>query len=124
MVVTILGDDDRVDMIDAYTQEVFSGADFAIVDEPSRGNESLGGIARYHLVVSVKQMGTTTLNYYGSSSEQYSLGLTMKAIETQNGKIAAGPLTTTVKFTAMNAEENLKEAVTNLAARLQKNLAK
>lgn len=111
-------------MIDAYVQEAFSSADFAIVDEPSLGNESLGSIARYHLVVSVKQMGTTTLNYYGSTSEQYALGLTMKAIATQNGKIAAGPLTTTVKYTAMNAEENLKEAITNLAGRLQKTMGK
>ncbi|MCU0284836.1 MAG: protein kinase [Acidobacteria bacterium] len=124
MVVTITGDDDRIDMIDTYAQEAFSSADFTVIDAPSRDNDSLGSIAKYHLVISVKQMGTTTLNYYGSSSEQYSIGLTMKAIDTQDGKIAAGPVTATVKYTALNAEENLKEAVTNLASRLQKTLAK
>lgn len=111
-------------MIAAYTQTAFSNANFAVVDGPSMDNESLGNIARYHLVVTVKQMGTKTLKYFGSSSEQYTLGLTMKAIETQSGKIAAGPLTATVSYTTLNSEENLKEAVTNLAGQLQKTLVK
>lgn len=124
VVVTILGEDNNADMIAAYMQTAFSNANFAVVDGPSLGNESLGNIARYHLVVTVKQMGTTTLNYYGSTSEQYTLGLTVKAIETLSGKIAAGPLTSTVSYTTLNVETNLKEAITNLAGQLQKTLAK
>jgi len=124
LVVSVLGDADRADMITAYVQAAFSRANFAVVDGPSMGNESLGGIARYHLVVTIKQMETTTLQYYGSTSEQYSLGLTMKAVETQGGKIAAGPFTRTVKYTALNAADNLKAAVAGLAAQLQKALGK
>ncbi|MCX6584182.1 MAG: protein kinase [Candidatus Aminicenantes bacterium] len=124
LVVSVLGDADRADMITAYVQAAFSRANFAVVDGPSMGNESLGGIARYHLVVTIKQMETTTLQYYGSTSEQYSLGLTMKAVETQGGKIAAGPFTRTVKYTSLNAADNLKAAVAGLAAQLQKALGK
>lgn len=124
LVVTVLGDADRADMISAYTQAAFSRADFAVVDGPSMGNESLSHIARYNLVVSIKQLETTTLQYYGNTSEQYSVGLTMKAVETQSGKIAAGPFTRTVKYTTLNASDNLKSAVASLASQLKKALGK
>lgn len=124
LVVTVLGDADRADMITAYAQAAFSRANFAVVDGPSLGNESLSRIARYNLVVSVKQLETTTLQYYGNTSEQYSVGLTMKAVETQGGKIAAGPFTRTVKYTALNAADNLKAAVASLVSQLQKALGK
>ncbi len=124
LVVTVLGDADRVDMLNAYVQAAFSRANFAVVDGPSMGNESLSNIARYNLVVTIKQMETTTLQYYGSTSEQYSVGLTMKAVETQGGKIVAGPFTRTVKYTTLNAADNLKAAVTSLVSQLQKALGK
>jgi serine/threonine protein kinase len=124
LVVSVLGDADRADMITAYAQTAFSRANFTVVDGPSRGNEALSNIARYNLVVSVKQLETTTLQYYGNTSEQYSVGLTMKAVETQSGKIAAGPFTRTVKYTTLNASDNLKAAVASLAAQLQKALEK
>lgn len=124
LVVTVLGDADRADMINAYTQAAFSRANFAVVDGPSRGDEALSNIARYNLVVTIRQLETTTLQYYGSTSEQYSVGLTMKAVETHGGKIAAGPFTRTVKYTTLNAADNLKAAVASLASQLQKALGK
>jgi serine/threonine protein kinase len=124
LVVSVLGDADRADMISAYAQAAFSRADFAVVDGPSMGNEALSNIARYNLVVTVKQLETTTLQYYGNTSEQYSVGLTMKAVETQSGKIAAGPFTRTVKYTTLNAADNLKAAVASMASQLQKALGK
>lgn len=120
IIVTTIGDEDKSDMITAYAQKAFSRDNFAVVDGPSVGSKALNEVARYHLVVSVKHMGTTTLNYYGNSSEQYTVGLTMKAIDTRTGKITAGPLTRTVKYTALNAEENLKGAVRKLTAKLKK----
>jgi serine/threonine protein kinase len=122
LIVTTLGGDDKEDIITSYVQSVFSRANFTIMDGPSMGNKNLSDIARYHLVVTVNLLGTTTLNYYGSSSEQYTVGLTMKAVATQSGKIIAGPLTATVKYTTLNAEENLKKAAVRLASRLQKTL--
>ena len=109
-------------MIAAYVQDSFSRADFSVIDGPSVGNKKLGDIARYHLVMTVKLMATNTLNYYGSSTTQYTVGLTMKAIDTDKGTIAAGPITATVKYTSVNVEENLKKAVEKLTSRLQKAL--
>jgi len=122
LIITTLGGDDKEDMITSYVQSVFSRANFTIMDGPSMGSRNLSDIARYHLVITVNLLGTTTLNYYGSSSEQYTVGLTMKAIATQSGKIIAGPFTATVKYTSLNAEENLKKAAVSLASRLQKAL--
>jgi serine/threonine protein kinase len=122
LIVTTLGNGDNEDLITSYVQSVFSRANFTIMDGPSMGSRNLSDIARYHLVVTVKPLGTTTLSYYGSSSEQYTVGLTMKAVATQSGKIIAGPLTAAVKYTTLNAEENLKKAAVRLASRLQKAL--
>ncbi len=119
LIVTTLSDDDKAELITSYVQSVFSHANFTIIDGPSIGNRKLGDIARYHLVVTARLLGTTTLNYYGSSTEQYTVGLTMKALATQSGKITAGPFTAAVKYTTLNARENLKKAVIKLASRLK-----
>ncbi len=122
IIVTTIGDEDKADMITAYTQKIFSRDNFSIIDGPSVSSKALKDVARHHLVVSVRHMGSTTLDYYGNSTEQYTVGLTMKAIDTRTGKLVADPLTRTVKYTAVNAEENLKEAVQELAFRLKKSL--
>lgn len=122
VIFTVIGDEDKSDTIAAYAQKIFSRDNFSIIDGPSVGSKALNEVARYHLVISAKLMETTTLNYYGNSTEQYTVGLTMKAIDTQTGKLVADPLTRTVKYTAINAEENLKEAVQELAFRLKKSL--
>ncbi len=119
LIVTTLGDDNKADLITSYVQSVFSRANYTIMDGPSIGNRKLSDIARYHLVVTARLLGTTTLNYYGSSTEQYRVGLTLKAVATRSGKIIAGPLTATVKYTNLNAKENLKKVVIKLASRLK-----
>jgi serine/threonine protein kinase len=122
VVVTFLGDDDKNDLITAYVQNTFSRDNFSVVDGPSVSNKDLRDIARYHLVVTSKSMGTETLTYYGNSTEQYSVAFTMKIMDTQTGKIASGPVSRVVKYTSLNAEENLKGAVQELAAKLKRSL--
>lgn len=122
VLITAVGDDDKSDLITAYVQNAFSRDNFAVVDGPSVRDKDLKDIARYHLVVTVKNMGTETLTYYGNSSEQYSVALTMKVMDTQTGKIASGPVTRVVKYTSLNTEENLKGAIQELAAKLKKSL--
>ncbi|MCP5102953.1 MAG: serine/threonine protein kinase [bacterium] len=122
LVVTVMGDEDKEDMVTAYAQNVFSRSGFTVMDGPSVSERALKDIARYHLVVTAKHMGSATLNYYGNSTEQYTVGLTMKAIDTQTGGIKAGPITGTVEYTALNAGENIKAAVEKLASRLKSSL--
>jgi len=122
MVLTCLGDNDKGDIITAYTQSTLASNNFTIIDGHSVQDKQLGDIARFHLVISVKQMGTTTLQYYGQTTQQYTVGLTMKGISTKNGRIVAGPVTKIVKYTSLNEEENIKAAVENLIFKIQSKL--
>lgn len=123
-VVSSVGDEDKADMITAYAQNVFKRNNLTVIDGPTVGNRSLDEVTRYHLVVTSKHMGSTTLNYYGNSTEQYTVGLTMKAIDTRTQRVVAGPFTATVRYTSINVDENLKEAVEKLATRLLQALGK
>jgi serine/threonine protein kinase len=119
MLVTMIGDDHNAEFITAYLQSFFSRNNFLVVDGPSVAERNIAAVARYHLVVSSKLLATTTLNYYGHSSELYTVALTIKAVAPQDGRIVVGPFTRTAKFTAINAEEKLKEAVGDLARQVQ-----
>jgi serine/threonine-protein kinase len=116
LVVSFLGDEEKEDIITSFVQSAFSRFNFQNIDGYSAGNKELSEVASYHIVVSVKHMGTSTLQYYGQTSEQYTVGLTIKGIATKNGRIVAGPVTKIVKYTAMNLEDNLKEAVDELVS--------
>ena len=117
--VTTMGDSDKADVIGAYVQEILGGKNYTVVDGPSVAAEKISTVARKHIVVTSRSLGTTTLNYYGNSSEQYTVAITAKVVSAQNGTISAGPVTQTVKYTAINAEENIKEAVAKLVAALR-----
>ncbi len=119
MLVTMTGDDHNAEFITAYLQSFFSRNNFLVVDGPSVAERNIAAVARYHLVVSSKLLATTTLNYYGHSSELYTVALTIKAVAPGDGRIVVGPFTRTAKFTAINAEEKLKEAVGDLARQIQ-----
>lgn len=114
IVLTTLGDGDKEDFITAHIQSILNNDDFIVIDGPSVDRGEISDIARYHLVTTVKHMGTTTLQYYGNTSELYTVGITIKIISSQSGRIIAGPLTSTVKYTAINAEEKLREVIEKL----------
>lgn len=114
VVLTTLGDDDKDDFITAHIQSILKNDDFTVIDGPSVDRAQLADIATYHFVTTVKHMGTTTLQYYGSTSELYTVAITMKIISSQNGRIIAGPVTAVVKYTAINADEKLREVIEKL----------
>jgi serine/threonine protein kinase len=122
IVLTTLGDEDKGDFITAHVQSILKNNDFMVVDGPSVDMSDLPGVARYHLVTTVKHMGTTELNYYGSTSELYTVGITIKIISSRNGRIAAGPVSSTVKYTAINAEEKLREVIESLTLEIKNEL--
>ena len=119
VLVTTLGDGDKVDFITSSIQSILGNDNFTVIDGPSINKDRISDIARYHLVTTVKHMGSTTLNYYGSTSELYTVGITIKIISPADGRIAAGPLTAAVKYTAINAEEKLREAIETLTFELR-----
>jgi serine/threonine protein kinase len=118
-IISAVGDEGNADLVTPYVQEILTRNNFTIIDGPSVADRDISEVARNHIVVEVKQIGATTLNYYGNSSQQYTVRLTIKVIAPNTGKIIAGPVSQTVKYTALNAEENLREAVVKLIAHIK-----
>lgn len=118
VLVTTIGGDNHAEFITSYLQSILSRNNLLVIDGPSVAERSLSEVARNHLVITSELLATTTLNYYGRSSELYTVVLTIKAMEPDSGRICAGPFTETVKFTAINSEEKLKEAVESLARQI------
>jgi serine/threonine protein kinase len=116
--ITIEGDEEKSDLLTPYVQDVLSRKSFTVVDAPAVPDRKLADVARNLIVVKVRNMGSTTLQYYGNSTEQYTIQLVIKAVDPKTGTLIAGPVTRTVKYTALNAEENLREAVTKAVHRL------
>ena len=92
------------------------------MDGPSTMDKKISDIARFHLIVSSKYMGSTALKYYGNTSQLHTVSISIKIVNPKNGKMISGPFTRTVKYTAINADEKLKDAVEDLTLELQNNL--
>lgn len=111
--ITTMGDSDKADIVGAYLQEML-GRKYDMIDRASKPGKEIEEIARNHIVVNTRQLGSTMLEYYGQSTEQYTAAITVKLVSPQSGKVIKGPRTRTVQYTALNAEENLREAVAKL----------
>ncbi len=118
-IVSAVGDSDKADLVSSYIEQILARKKYTIIDGPTVSNRSIADVAHNHIVISAKQLGTTTLKYYGSSSEQYTVALTLKVVSPATGKVITGPVSQTVKYTDLNAEENLKEAVRAMVAALK-----
>ena len=118
-IISAVGDEGNADLVTPYVQEILTQNNFTIIDGPSVADRDISEVARNHIVVEVKQIGATTLNYYGNSSQQYTVRLTIKVIAPNTGKIIAGPVSQTVEYTTLNAEEKLREAVAKLIAHIK-----
>lgn len=115
--ITAIGDDDKADLVAPYIEEILSNKNFTVMDGPSVGGRKIADAARNHIVVTVKQTGSTSLNYYGNSSEMITVRISIKVVNPKTGKIVVGPMSQTVEYTALNSEEKLSDAVDKLMYR-------
>jgi len=116
-IITAVGDDDKADLVAPFIEKILVKKNFTVMDGPSMASREITDIARNHIVVTVKQTGSTTLNYYGNSSEMITVRISIKVVNPQTGKIVAGPMSETVEYTALNSDEKLKAAVDKLMYR-------
>jgi serine/threonine protein kinase len=115
--ITAVGDDDKADLVAPYIEEILSKKNFTVMDGPSVGGRKIADVARNHIVVTVKHTGSTSLNYYGNSSEMITVRISIKVVNPKTGKIVVGPMSQTVEYTALNSEEKLSDAVDKLMYR-------
>lgn len=123
VVITAIGDDNKTDLISSITHEILSNNNFHIIDRPSVENKKLSEVARFHLVIAENYLGSTTLLYYGSTSELQSYSITIKVISTKNNSIIAGPFNEIAKFTSLNIKENLTKVIKKLIRKILKKIS-
>jgi serine/threonine protein kinase len=116
-IITAIGDDDKADLVAPFIEEILSKKNFTVMDGPSVAGRKIADAARNHIVVTVKQTGSTSLNYYGNSSEMITVRISIKVVNPKTGKIVVGPMSQTVEYTAINSEEKLRDAVDKLMYR-------
>jgi serine/threonine protein kinase len=68
------------------------------------------------VLAEVQKIGSTTLEYFGRTQEQTTASFSIRALDMATGTLATPPATGTVKFTALNVKENIREAL-NAAAK-------
>jgi predicted Ser/Thr protein kinase len=122
LVVTATGDYEYVDLVGSTVEGVFAGQGFQVKDWQSIPEGSMHEVARFHCVTTAKFTGTSLLRYHGRATEQYTVVLTAKVVSLDDGAIVAGPLTETVRYTAVNAEEQLETAARELSSELASRL--
>ena len=122
MVTTIEGDYEYLELVIAWTEQVLGREGFLVIDGPSSPARSMQEVARFHIVLSARLQGTDQLEYFGRVQTQYTVALTARAIFLGNGVVFAGPRTETVRYTSVNAEQNLEQATTKLARDLSREL--
>ncbi|MCP4217044.1 MAG: hypothetical protein GY765_20520 [bacterium] len=74
--------------------------------------------AAYHLFIKVRDLGSKQLKYYGNTTTQYTLFVTLKVIDTRTKRVVAGPVSRQIGYTALNEESNIKEAIAQLVRQL------
>jgi serine/threonine-protein kinase len=70
------------------------------------------------LLAEVQKVGSMRLEYYGRTQELITSSFTVRAVDMNTGTAVAPSLSGTVKYTALNAQEKLKQALLPEARRL------
>jgi hypothetical protein len=122
VVTTIDGEYEYIEAVIAWSEQVFGREGFLVIDWPSSPARAMSEAARFHIVLSARLQGASQLEYYGRTQTQYTVALTARAIDLGTGAIFAGPRTEMVRYTSVNAEQNLEEAATKLARDLSREL--
>jgi len=74
--------------------------------------------AQVLVLVEVQEAGATTLSYYGHRQEQVTATFSIQALDFATGASVASPATGTVSYTALNMNENFRDAITSSASEM------
>ena len=122
VVAETTGDYAYVDLMNAWIEQMLADQQFAVVDVPSSSLGRLQEAARFQVVTTTELLSTRPLEFFGRVETQYTAMLTMRATDLLNEATAAGPVSATVSYTAINLEENLQRATRDLARTLIREL--
>ncbi len=109
------GEYEYVGQVHAWMEGAFNDQDFEVVDFSSSPYPSLRQAARFHVVTNARLVGTEQLQFFRNVQTQFTVSLTSRVNDLATGVTVVGPETTTVKYTAVNMQQNLEKGVTDLA---------
>ena len=69
------------------------------------------GKAQLLVLAEVQKTGSMPLNYYGRVQEMITAAFSVRSLDMASGKSVARPASGSVKFTQLNMEKNLKDAI-------------
>jgi len=119
VIVTSTGNSHEAELAGSFVEEALSRTQLDVRDRGYYGAQPLKTVAQYECVVTVHETGAMTLNYYGRQSELMTASVSAKMVDTRSGRVVAGPVSRTVKYTSLNVEENLRTAAEELAWELE-----
>ncbi len=116
------GEYEYVEQVHAWMEGEFSDQDFEVIDFSSSPYPSLREAARFQVVTTARLVGTEQLRFFGNLQTQFTVSLTSRVNDLTTGVTVVGPETTTVKYTAVNMQQNLEKGVTDLARSMAQEL--
>jgi len=116
------GEYEYVEQVHAWMEGEFSDQDFEVIDFSSSPYPILREAARFQVVTTARLVGTEQLRFFGNLQTQFTVSLTSRVNDLTTGVTVVGPETTTVKYTAVNMQQNLEKGVTDLARSMAQEL--
>jgi predicted Ser/Thr protein kinase len=76
------------------------------------------------VLAEIQKAGSTVLTFYGRSQEQITATFSIQSLDMASGTSVGAPAAGTVDFTALNMNENLKDAITSAAGDIGNDIKK
>lgn len=115
IVAVTSGEYEYVDLVNTWFEGAFADQQFEIIDFLSLPPEMLHEVARFQVVTTATLISTQPLEYFGNIQTQYTVALTTRVNDLGTGVTVVGPENTTLRYTSINMEQNLRKASTDLA---------
>jgi hypothetical protein len=117
VVTAVTGEYEHLDLVRAWIEAALVSGNFELIDMLP-ANRSVEQAARFEVSATVKVVASRQLVYFGRAQMAYTAAMTVQATDLSTGARAAGPFSTTVEYTSVNFEENLKEGADTVAQSL------
>ncbi|MGB5622494.1 MAG: toll/interleukin-1 receptor domain-containing protein [Gammaproteobacteria bacterium] len=116
------GDYEYAYVIQTAVEGELAGHELILIDPAAARYGGAQPTARFRVATTVRVIDSRQLEFYGRTQTQYTVALTLRTTDLTNGASVFGPITETVQYTSINAEQNLKQAASELARRAAEDL--
>jgi len=116
------GDYEYAYVIQTAVEGELAGHELILIDPAAAQYGSVQPIARFRVATTVRVIDSRLLEFYGRTQTEYTVALTLRTTDLTNGASVFGPITGTVQYTSINAEQNLQQAASELARQAAEDL--